>query len=800
MSEDQFYQAIMQSAVDPMVVIDEQGMIVDLNQATVDTFQYERPELIGRNIAMLMEAHIANLHDQYIQRFLETGIRKIIGRGQEVVAIRKDGSRIHCYLAVSDLEVNGRTYFTGILRNIQAEKEAREQLAFNYQALSLLNEWVIKDQSETSAKITSFLEVLNRITAANVVLFVPDTPDIKMQESFYTFTDQVNVRHREHIHHLIVSEYRNILTHSELKGEKTIADAFPALTFPLRRLVILPVYSNHTWLGNLLLAWTPEAQDKHFDDRRDVLKTCLNSFGEYLDLQLTVRKLATINDRFHRSQIAANIGTWDWNIITGDIYWSDQIAPLFGYPHGELQTSYENFMAAVHPDDRERVQRAVNDCIDHNKRYDIDHRVVWPDGTVHWVNEKGNVTRDKNGKAVKMLGVVQDINRAKRAEESLLNATLKAEQANRAKTEFLSLISHELRTPLNSILGFSQLLSLQNLEENQALYTEQILEGGKVLIKLVNDIIDFSRIESNRFELEVEDIDLHKLAQQCLQMLAETARKNRVRLEHICNGNHPLVKGDTVRLKQILLNLMSNAIKYNKPGGVVEVNCEVLSNQMLRMTVKDTGHGIDPARHQEVFEPFSRLDFKNSAIEGAGIGLMITKKLIESMGGAIDFISEPGSGSTFWVDIPTTEVKASAGQATKTPSSTEQTGNWRILYIEDNPSNIALMKSVVLQHPQYELYQAVTAREGLEIARKQKPDVILMDINLPDFDGIKACERLKSDTSTRQIPVIALTADVARQSDNLVGNTDFFRVIYKPFDIDELLQALSAATECYCVN
>ena len=805
MSKDQFYQSIMQSAVDPMVVINARGLIVDLNQATVNTFGYDRHELIDRNIAALMPEHVAVHHDQYLRRYLRGGSAQIIGKGREVIARHKDGSLITCYLAINEVDIDNEIFFTGILRNIQAETEARETLAFNYQALSLLNEWVSRERNSLSDKIESFLKVLNRITVANLIFFIPDTEHPHSRIPFFRFADKLTNNDITRLTEVIRKRNRNVPMDYEA-GNSPLNDLWStgdqdnplsSLDVSLRRIKWLPVFSNQKWLGNMVLCWNRDVTDRHLDPKISILKTCINSFAEFLDLEFTVQDLALANDRFCRGQIAANIGTWDWDIRSGELFWSEQIAPLFGYQKGELKTSYENFMAAVHPDDRDRVQRAVDACIARGERYDIDHRIVWPDGSVHWVNEKGNVTRDDAGNPVKMLGVVQDINRAKRAEEHLLQATLRAEQANRAKTEFLSLMSHELRTPLNSILGFAQLLNQEDLKQHQLLFAGQILDSGNILLKLVNDILDFSRLEATQIQIQTEDVDLHKLARQCIQMLGEQARKAEVQLEHVCDGDHPLVRGDLIRLKQILINLISNAIKYNRAGGLVQVNCELLDSTMLRMTVKDTGHGIAPERRPEVFQPFSRLGFKNSSIEGAGIGLLITKKLIESMGGAIDFVSEPGKGSTFWVDIPTTKADSPpngtpAESTSPVPALTDQA--MKVLYVEDNPSNTTLMHAVLLQQKNYQLLQAVTAGEGLAIARKENPDVIIMDINLPDFDGIEACRRLKAQPETRHIPVIALTADVARQSDKLLDNRDFCRIMYKPFDLQELLQAIQEST------
>lgn len=791
MSKDEFYQAIMRSAVDPMVVINHEGTIVDLNDATLKTFKYQRDELINQKINMLMPEHDARQHDGYVQNYLDQRKAKIIGIGREIYAKRKDESLFACYLAVSDIEINSQKYFLGILRNIDSEKKVQQQLSHNYETLQKLNQWVTTETKNIQEKIVDFLQCIKELVDADLVVFNTRQSERHFGDVKTHYTSNIAASLEPWAEAMartilgLQSSEKIITNRNELGITKV--DNYPEI----HQLASLPLISKSKWLGNLRFFW----QDQSPSVDLSILRTCVSSFAVFIDLELTVNDLAIANDRFGRSQAAANIGTWDWNIATGHLFWSDQIPPLFGYPAGELETSYDNFITAVHPDDRDRVQQAVDDAIASDTPYDIDHRVVWPNGVIRWVNEKGEVTRDKNGKAVKMLGVVQDISREKAAEEDLINAKVSAEQANRAKSEFLSLMSHELRTPLNSVLGFSQLLKQESLTENQKLYVNQIIGGGNLLLKLVNDVLDLSKIETAPLKVTIEDVDLFELTGQCIELLAEQARNLDVSVTHVCDGKHPMVRADLLRLKQIILNLISNAIKYNKNGGTVDIDCQEITNNTLRMKVSDSGVGIDPARRDEVFQPFSRLQHKNSSIEGAGIGLLVTKKLVESMNGTIDFTSQPDEGSTFWIDIPVASGTCCRPEDKHAAQSDSRSlATIRLLYVEDNPSNISLMKSILEQQTPYQLIEAITAREGLELAEKEQPDLIIMDINLPDMSGIEACHELKNLPSTAQIPVIALTADLARQSENLVENSEFAKIIYKPFDLTELLDAIKEAT------
>lgn len=791
MSKDEFYQAIMQSAVDPIIVIDATGIIVDCNDATADTFKFSKQELITQNVKLLMPEHEAQHHDGFIRNFLQTDQPKVIGTGREVLAQKKDGTLFHCYLAVNNIQVNNTTYFTGILRNIQETKQAQQQLELNFQTLSLLNDWVISGESAIPDKNAAFVRLMSDVTHADYAFFVPTTSYFELSASAYPFDMPMAMKDWFNRHLNILDRVHQDL---DLTSREHIHSMLPNPPSSLSRLLHIPIYSAENRLGSITLLWQQRNSNHALGITHDLIHTCINSFAKFLDLECTNHQLKIANDRFYRSQTAADIGTWDWDISTGALFWSERIAPLFGYPEGELETSYENFLASVHPDDRERVQNAVDACINDGAHYDIDHRIVWPNGEVRWVNEKGDVSRDSQGNVIKMLGVVQDISRAKHAEENLLKARVRAEKASRAKSEFLSLMSHELRTPLNTVLGFTQLLRQEELSDNQSLYTEQIHDGSQMLLKLVNNVLDLSRIEADPEQAKLEAVDLHHLTQSCLSQMKAQAQKAGITLEHQCDGNHPFVKADFLRLKQGVLNLISNAIKYNRPEGIVSVNCETINGDFLRLTVKDTGKGIPAERQAELFQPFSRLDFKNSSIEGAGIGLLITKKLIESMHGEVGVESTPGEGSVFWIDLPTVRGNNLA-YSPPIDVSCSPPQNLKLLYIEDNDSNLRLMKSLLTQQSSHVFLQARTAREGIATAKQERPSVIIMDINLPDISGIEACSRLKAHKETAHIPIIALTADMVRQSDKLIESGDFFQIITKPFNLQELLAAISNACD-----
>lgn len=754
------------------------------------------------------------------------------------------------------------------------------------------------------------------------------------------------------------------------------------------------------------------------------------------DLIETQSMLAVSEERFRRGQNFANIGTWDWNIETGVLFWTERIAPLFGYPPGKLETSYENFLAAVHPEDRERVIGAVNACLERGRGYEIEHRVVWPDGTVKWLLERGAVIRDFDGTPVKMLGVVQDIDRRKRAEidlaeregffsklvsilpgmisywdadlrnrfaspgyqewfgirpdpgitlrevlggelykrneaviaralsgekvrfereivkaddgttrnvivdyipdvvdrsvigffvvvtditdvkqaeerialfqrifsassqsvgvadadgrmvyinpahESLVGysadevlgkpftiflpeedgprlaqeimeatsqgrswsgmltirrkdgscfpsvsnidvsydanekiqnifnifsdfseeiarrnelarAKEEAERANRAKSKFLSSMSHELRTPMNAILGFGQLMDHeQSLSPVQKDNVREILKAGYHLLDLINDVLDLAKIESGKLYFSLEPVELTHVIEECINIASVLAERQNVRIEHECVAG-AVVRADRVRLKQALVNLISNAIKYNRAGGSVRIEVLAEEGDRLRIVVIDNGVGIPKDRMVELFRPFSRLDADKRGIEGTGIGLSITKSMVEKMGGEVGAESEPGIGSRFWIDLP---MEARSQPARHDEPVSAGAPEWRlsgtagtVLYIEDNPSNIKLVEKMLGRFDKVDLLTAHTAELGIGLAKSRNPDMILLDINLPEMDGYQVLNILNSDNELKNIPVIAVTANAMPRDIERGRAAGFAEYLTKPIDMQKLV-------------
>ncbi len=379
---------------------------------------------------------------------------------------------------------------------------------------------------------------------------------------------------------------------------------------------------------------------------------------------------------------------------------------------------------------------------------------------------------------------------------ALAEAKERAEAADQAKSALLSRASHELRTPLNSILGFAQLLALDGLPPSQSESVEHILNAGSHLLGLVDEVLDITQIETGRLALTLEPTDLNKLVYEAIELVAPLAQDRGVTVEwQSAPGSGPWAHTDFQRLKQVLLNLLSNAIKYNRENGTVSVRTYETDGGKLRIAVADTGPGIAPGELSLLFNPFERLGAEVTEVQGTGLGLSLSRALTEAMGGTIGVESEPGTGSTFWVDLasgkppPQTAMTTSAAPATvdipPPPDRPRQ-----VLYIEDNLANLKLVESLLKRWNNVTLIPATQGRAGLELAASL-PDLIVLDVHLPDLPGEEVLRQLKADPVTRQIPVIVASADATQeQIDRMVGG-GALHYFTKPLAVRQFLAALS---------
>ncbi|MBW3635733.1 MAG: PAS domain S-box protein, partial [Armatimonadetes bacterium] len=391
---------------------------------------------------------------------------------------------------------------------------------------------------------------------------------------------------------------------------------------------------------------------------------------------------------------------------------------------------------------------------------------------------------------------LRDITKRRLTEDALKAATAEAERANLAKSEFLSRMSHELRTPLNAILGFGQLLEMDDLNTEQERGVEQILKGGRHLLDLINEVLDIARIEAEAPQMEMESVAAVEVLSGALNMVRPLANGRSIELRGEWSAAQGLfVLADKRRFNQVLLNLLSNAVKYNRAGGTATLAAAPTGDGLLRITVSDTGAGIAPEKIERLWTPFDRLGAERTDIEGTGLGLALTRRLVEAMGGFVRVQSTLGEGSTFSVELPLispssqTDSAESGEQESRRPSQSPQT-HALVLYIEDNLSNFNLVQNILRHRPEIKLLAATQGRTGVELAVKHRPDLILLDVNLPDIDGEEVMRLLRVDEGTRAIPVVAVSADATPQQIERIQAAGATQYLTKPLDVKRFLTML----------
>jgi PAS domain S-box-containing protein len=712
----------------------------------------------------------------------------------ELTYIRKDGSRFPAVVSVTALRDEQNTIIGYLLIGTDntARKQAEEALlqagalqkaifnSANFSSIATDAKGVIQIFNVGAERMLGYTaaEVMDQITPADI----SDPQEVIARAEELSF--ELGTPITPGFEALVFKASRGIEDIYELTYIRKDGSRFPA--------VVSVTALRDEWdsiIGYLLIG-TDNTARKQIEAEQKQLSQRLR------DQQFYTRSL-------FESNIDAIMTTDPSGIIT-DV--NKQMEVLSGCTRDELiGAPFKNYFT-----DPVQAEISIKQVLRVKKVTDYELTARARDGKETTVSFNATTFYDRDRKLQGVFAAARDITERKRLDLvlqeknlELENAKALAEKANRSKSEFLSSMSHELRSPLNAILGFAQLMEsgtpLPTSVQKSSI--DQILKAGWYLLELINEILDLALIESGRLSLALEQVSLVEIMLECQAMIEPQAQKNGIQMTFPAFKIPFFVHADRTRVKQVMINLLSNAIKYNRPQGSVEVACSAAGEKRVHISVQDTGEGLSPEKRAQLFQPFNRLGQEASAEEGTGIGLVVSKRLVELMGGQIGVESTVGVGSRFWVELgltadPQPDAGPDAGKAAPALAHQPRSGVLHtLLYVEDNQANMQLVEQLIERRPDMQLLKAGDGLLGIEMARASLPDVILMDINLPGMSGIRALEILRQDPITAHIPVLAISANAMPHDIKKGLEAGFLRYLTKPIKVNEFLEVLDMALE-----
>jgi PAS domain S-box-containing protein len=712
----------------------------------------------------------------------------------ELTYIRKDGSRFPAVVSVTALRDAHNTIIGYLLIGTDntAHKQAEEALlkagalqsaifnSANFSSIATDAKGVIQIFNVGAERMLGYTasEVMNKITPADI----SDPQEVIARAK--ALSVELGTPITPGFEALVFKASRGIEDIYELTYIRQDGSRFPAVVS------VTALRDAHNAIIGYLLIGTDNTARQQVEEERMKLDQRLR------DQQFYTRSLI-------ESNIDAMMTTDPRGIIT-DV--NKQTEALTGCTRDELiGAPFKNYFT-----DPERAEAAIKLVLGEKNVTDYELTASARDGKQTVVSYNATTFYDRDRRLQGVFAAARDVTDRKRFELELQetnveleSAKFAAEKANLAKSEFLSSMSHELRSPLNAILGFAQLLEstspLPTVSQKENI--AQILQAGWHLLELINEVLDLAVVESGTLSLSSEPASLAEVMSECQAMMEPQAQQRGITMTFPQCDNIPFhLDADRTRVKQVLINLLSNAIKYNRERGTVEVICTVISPERVRISVKDTGAGLSPEKMTQLFQPFNRLGQESSAEQGTGIGLVMSKRVVEQMKGVIGASSTVGEGSVFWFELLLTPAPApaaaTAGSAIAVPARVPSGAPLRtLLYVEDNPANLALVAQLVARRSDLRLLTAVNGTIGVDLARVSRPEMILMDINLPGISGIEALKILRDDPATAHIPIVALSANAMPRDIKKGLEAGFFYYLTKPVKVNELMDTIDVALE-----
>lgn len=774
------FEALLDAMPDALLVVGDDGRIKAVNSKLANLTGYGEEELLGQTIELLVPQRLVQQHTRIREKYGQAPSSRSMGELDNILLRTKLDIEIPVDISLSPLAVEEGQFIIATIRDISKRSVVEQELRASKSSL---------DKAQRLARMGSWNQDLlsNSLTWSSEIYRMFGLENQEIPSTYDAFLEYVHPDDRRSVHLSFLRSLRNrkatSVEHRLLLKDGTIKSVVQRFE---------SVFDDNgaatAYVGSIQDVTAQKEREEELQRFRVAMESSPDS--------ITFTDVDTMRFLYVNKVGAQRVGYSKEELL--------QMGPadVLSCDRKDLARMYEETIAAG--DEGTRTEIEVITKTGKRTHSEARRRALLLDNRWVIITISIDLTERKDYEA-KLQQAHDELEL--RVEERTRQLRIEIEQrkkASQVKNEFLASMSHELRTPLNSILGFAQLLSLSEdgFSANQREHLQHILSSGEHMLRLVSDLLQLNTIEEGRLSLQLENVSAAETVRDCLNQVRQKAEEKNIQLIDQCSRQEslPSLWADPMRLNQLLLTLLSNAIKYNREGGSITVFCNKAAGNMLRINVVDTGSGLSTDGDKDLFAPFERLGREAGPIEGGGIGLSIAKRIVELLDGNIGYESEAGRGSTFWVDIPLSKdqglSETSFEPAQKSeelkPAAAPEPGKV-VLYIEDDPDNMDLMRHILARAPRLDvkMLEAGNAELGIELARKHRPDLILMDLNLPGINGDEAVKKLKCIEETETIPVIAISANAMPHTIETVKADGFEACITKPVNVKAIQQTIN---------